>query len=148
MILYVDSSALVKRYVQENGRRALEQRLGSSDRLFSSAITFAEVHAALAAKHRAGGMDQPALLRVQNDFERDWLQFEEVAVNQETLSVVRDLVTRVPLSGMDAIHLAAALWLARRPALKPELISTDKRLVSAAQRFGLPVYNPEQAETE
>jgi len=148
MILYVDSSALVKRYVQEKGRRSLEQRLGSSDRLFSSAITFAEVHATLAAKRRGGGMDEQELLRVQNDFERDWLQFEEIAVRQETLSVVRDLVIRVPLRGMDAIHLAAALWLARRPALKPELISTDDRLLSAAEKFGLPVFNPEQAEKE
>jgi len=146
MIVYLDSSALVKRYVQERGRGALEDRLQGSDRLFSSAITYAEVHAALAAKHRGRGMNQQELLQVQNDFERDWLQFEEVAVNQETLRLVRDLVNRVPLRGMDAIHLAAALWLAAKPALKPQLVSTDERLLNAAQKFGLPVYNPEQAD--
>ena len=108
-MLYLDASALVKRYVEEKGREQLEGRLQSAQEIYTSTITYAEVHAALARKYREGELTKAEFNRAGNDFEKDWLELQEVSVNAETLSPVRVLVGVVRLRGMDAIHLAAAV---------------------------------------
>lgn len=144
-MLYLDASAWVKRYVRERGREGLEHQMRTAGRLWSSAITYAEVHAALARKHRDKEMDQVEFMRAGNDFERDWLLAEEVAVDQETLSPVREILKKVSLRGMDVIHLAALLWLQRKLAQRPVFISSDPRLLRATQSFGFETLDPAQA---
>lgn len=144
-MLYVEPSALVKRYVREPGRELLEKRLRAAEHLYSSAVSFAEVHAALARKQGEGDLTTEEFRRARNDFEVDWLSVEEVAVNAETLRVVPELVRHVPLRGMDAIHLAAAVWVARTFNRRPEFVTSDSGLGRAAQEFGFTVYDPARA---
>ena len=145
-MLYLDSSALVKRYVREPGRNSLVQRLKTGGHLYSSAISYAEIHAALARKHREGELSRVEFLRARNDFEVDWLEMQEVSVNHETLGPIVQLVEHVPLRGMDAIHLAAAIWLQRKFKEAPQIVSSDPRLLKAARRFRFDVYDPVGAE--
>lgn len=145
-MLYLDPSAWVKRYVREPGRQSLEQRLREGERLYSSAISYAEVHAALTRKYRSAELSRVELLQAGNDFEKDWLAVEEVAVDRETLRPVRQLLERVSLRGMDVIHLAAARWLQQRFNQAPQIIASDPRLLKAAQQFGFEVYDPARAE--
>ena len=141
-MIYLDSSALVKRYVRERGGAALEKRLAGGFRLFTSAITYAEVHAALARKYSGTGKEQDQLRRVRKNFERDWLEIEEVEVTPETLSPVPAIVEAAPLRGMDAIHLAAAVWLDRKLGEKAEFVVSDGKLLKAARQFGFDVWDP------
>lgn len=141
-MLYLDSSAFVKRYVREPGRESLEERLGKAESLYSSAICYAEVHAVFARKLRERGWTQDEFAQARNKFEMDWLVVREITVNSETLAPVRELVEHVPLRGMEAIHLAAALWLRRKVHRAPEFLSSDTRLLAAAQQFGFPAWSP------
>ncbi len=141
-MLYLDASALIKRYVKEKGREQLESRLRSAQEIYTSTITYAEVHAALARKYREGELTKVEFNRAGNDFEKDWLELQEVSVNAETLSPVRVLVGVVRLRGMDAIHLAAAVWLERKFGEKPDIATSDRRLFPAAQTFGFVVWDP------
>lgn len=143
-MLYLDASALVKRYVREQGRRALELRLRADQLLYSSASSFAEVHAALARKHREREITQVEFLQARNQFERDWIEIHEVAVNAETLNPVPPLVERLRLRGMDAIHLAAAIWVERKFAQKPEVVSSDPALLHSAKGLGFLIFDPSQ----
>ena len=113
-MLYLDSSAFAKRYIREAGQSRLEERLLAEPELYSSAICYAEVHAAFARKLREGGWTRVEFLQARNKFEIDWLAVREIAVDSDTLAPVVQLVERVPLRGMDAIHLAAAVWLERK----------------------------------
>jgi len=135
-VVYLDSSAFVKRYVPEAGRVWLQERLRSESRLYSSGITYAEVHAVFARKYRQEGWTRTEFQKARNEFELDWLTVEEVAVTNETLRAVPVLVGQVPLRGMDAIHLAAIRWLQLKLKEAPELIASDARLLAAARQFG------------
>lgn len=56
MYYYLDSSALLKRYIREDGSEYVNQIVSDSDNaLFTAEITLAEVAAVIAAKHRAPG---------------------------------------------------------------------------------------------
>jgi predicted nucleic acid-binding protein len=156
-MLYLDSSALVKRYFQERGSKQLQNRLNKGDRLFTSDLTYAEVHAAMGRKYHAGDMDRKTFLRLRNRFTHDWLfSLSSVEVNPSTTMIrVPELVERFRLTGGDAIQLAAAVWL--RDSLTVgvpiadddvtfEFGVADARLAEAAARCGLSVFSPESED--
>lgn len=145
-MLYLDATALVKRYVPERGRRWLEQRLREERSVYSSAISYAETHAALARRFREGDLRQQDFQQARNRFEVDWLEVQEIAVDHDTLGPVAALVERIPLRGMDAIHLAAAVWLQRTLAAQPSFITSDRQLLRAAKQFGFSVFDPAAEE--
>ena len=53
-MIYADSSAIVKRYYAEPGSDLLKSRWVAIDRIFTSRVTYAEIHAVLARKARDG----------------------------------------------------------------------------------------------
>ena len=60
MYYYLDSSALLKRYIREDGSEYINQIVSAPDNaLFTAEITLAEVAAVIAAKHRAPGGISP-----------------------------------------------------------------------------------------
>jgi uncharacterized protein len=54
LILYLDTSALVKLYAVEEGREAVEHAVEEAELIVTSAIAYAEARATLALKHREG----------------------------------------------------------------------------------------------
>ena len=136
----------MKRYVQEAGRAWLEQRIGGHVDCYSSAISYAEVHATFARKQREGHLSQIEFLRIRNGFERDWLEVREVAIDQEVLSPIPELVRHTDLRGMDAIHLAAIIWLHRKFDQELQVFTSDRRLLIAARQYGFSATDPVEAE--
>lgn len=143
---YLDATALVMRYVPGPGHNWVEGQLRKAEFQYSSAVSYAEVHAALARRFRDGDLRRNDYAAARNEFERDWLAIQEVAVDQSTMSSVAILVQQARLRGMDAIHLSAAVWLSRQMGQVPRFISSDLRLLGAARQFGFSVTNPVEAE--
>ncbi len=54
------------------------------------------------------------------------------------------MVQRHPLRGLDAIHLAAAIWLEKEVGSQVEFWVSDERLEAAARKERLDVVNPER----
>jgi predicted nucleic acid-binding protein len=159
-VLYVDSSALVKHYVQEVGTKALKARLEEHSRytpgVLISDVGYAEILATFARRLR----DNPSLSaetgRLEAEFQYDWLfRLTRVELDVGVLGYIHDLVRNNPLRGVDAIHLASALWL--RDTLKldskmrteggPLIFGTsDNQLKNAAGKVGLEIFDPEATE--
>ena len=55
LMLYLDASALVKRYSNEKGSRAVVERFESGEKIFTSVLSFGEVHASFARKFPVEG---------------------------------------------------------------------------------------------
>jgi predicted nucleic acid-binding protein len=155
-VLYLDSSALIKHYQKEPGTEALEGRLQmeaeSSRSVFTSALTYAEIHATLARRTRKKllSLDEAAL--VHDRFDTDWvLSLSLIELGVGVLGFVPAIVKAHPLRGADAVQLASALWLRDTARLsnkqgQQEAIvfgSSDRQLVTAAQKYNLDVFNPE-----
>jgi predicted nucleic acid-binding protein len=147
---YVDSSALVKRYVTELGSEWVVALTDPSDghTVIVAEITRVEVAAALAARHRATG----GLTRQERDDAVDLLHHHYDTEYQSipTTPVLLDRAVRLTqnhrLRGYDAVQLATAL-LAHERLVAAELTgliftAADHDLVAAAQAEGLATENP------
>lgn len=154
-MLYLDSSALVKRYLQEPGSERLLARFKSPEAIFVSRLAFAEIHTVFGRKFRAGDLNADLLHQLRTVFEQDMrLRLTVVELNEDSLSALPDLVTRVPVKVADAAQLSTALWLhnQNQPAAPNqrrvenlEFGVADKSLAEIARQCGLAVFNPEDA---
>ena len=142
MTLFVDTSALVKLYVDESGSASMVQ-LAEGNLVAVSHLAFAEAHATFARLRREGDVTPEEHDRLCARFAREWEAMLRVPVAAPVLAYVPDLCRRNPLRGGDAVQLASALLL-RAERLDVRFACCDQRLLAAATQEGLQVVNPEE----
>jgi len=153
VILYLDASALIKRYFAEKGSLALNARFERGEPIYTSLLTFGEVHAAMSRAYRMEKLSADELTRIREAFQNDWqIGLSPLDVNIHTMTALPRLVEHFPLKAGDAIHLSTAFWLKdelrarghRNPAEgSVEFGVADKRLSEIAAECGLQIFNPE-----
>lgn len=144
MILYLDTSALVKLYVLEPGSTALRRHASRAEALATSVVAYAEARAALARLLRSGASSRSHHARRLERLNRDWEDYVRIELTQEVSRSAGDLAEVHALRGFDSIHLASALWLKERAAFELGFAVYDRRLRAAAVEAGLTAY-PRQA---
>ena len=142
---YLDTSALVKRFVAETGSERVARLILHDGPVATATIAYAEVFAALARRYREGALSAAAHSGVRRRFEREWQAYVRVALGDGVLHRARDLVRRYPLRGYDAVHLATALDLRETLGEPVTLVAADRGLLAAAQGERLAVINPESS---
>lgn len=143
-MIYADTSALVKRYVAERGSAAVERLVVTGRPVATSKIAYAELYAGLARKLRERYLTARQWQAVARRFERDWEACLRVNVLDEILARARDLVSRHPLRGFDALHLASALYLMEDSGQPVTFAAADQRLVRAARAERLTAVSVEE----
>jgi uncharacterized protein len=134
---YFDTSALVKRYVDEPGRREVQQLLRRHD-CVTSAILLVELRSALRRRVAERTLNSSRVSEVLKRVATDRAYWTVVEVGAEVRSRAQALVTVHPLRTLDAIHLASAqLFAARLSIADLTLVSADKRQTDVASAIGL-----------
>jgi predicted nucleic acid-binding protein len=137
VIVYFDTSALVKRYLVEADSPAVEALWNAATRIVASEILYDEMAATFARKKREVPADADSLVHAQDIFRAEWLSMRRVAVGDDVHHRVDDLLSRHPLRGADAIHLASAIVF-RDFAQQPLTFAcADHALIRAARAEGL-----------
>lgn len=146
---FIDSSALVKRYISETGSIWV---LGLFDpivnnEVFIAAITGVEIVAAITRRTRSGSISATDAVTVCNQFRKDLqTEYQIIEITESVIISGMTLAQTYGLRGYDAVQLAAgcavnALCLANR--LPPMVfVSSDNELNVAASSEGLIVENP------
>lgn len=135
MILYLDSSALVKLFVEETGSDATRRSVEKASTLATARIAYAEVRAALARLHLERRLTGPGFRHLKDELEATWAQLSPVEIGDRLVRSAGWLAERHLLRGFDAVHLAAALEIGARADVS--FACFDLRLVRAARREGL-----------
>lgn len=138
MWAYCDSSAIVKRYVREPGRRRLLSLLRERS-CVCSALTPVEIRSAFRRRVRDGSLDESRLSALLQRLAADRSHWTLVTIGPAVLAAAETLAATHPLRALDAIHVASAqLFSARLPA--PALfVSADRRQADVAGAMGLAV---------
>ena len=110
-MIYLDTSALIKRFVNEKGSPLVQSLLQQPEGVATAKIAYAEIFAGLARKLREGHIPKTLHALACRQFERDWPAYLRVDLQDNVLFLARDLIQRHPLRGFDAVHLASALSL-------------------------------------
>lgn len=136
MILYLDTSALIKIYVQEVGTETVRDALRSG-RVAISALGGAELAGALARLAREGDLSASQAGAMWTDYLRRLPTFLEVVVEGAGSPLGRDaarLCFDHHLRGGDAVHLASALQVvAHHPGESVSFCAADVKLLRAAR---------------
>ncbi len=140
MILYLDSSALAKRYLAEAGSADVERLVATAERVGTSIITGVEVVAALSRARRQKLLDDRPAGRLRALFTSHWPSFVRLSLTERTVGRAGALAWELGLRGYDAVHLASALSWRESIAESPVFATYDRALGNAARTQGLEVW--------
>lgn len=144
-MLYLDSSALLKVYIEEPGALAVREAARRARSTASSLLTYAELRAALSRLVREQELTKRDQAATVARLDKDWLNVAVVPVAEATVRLAGSLADRHALSGSDAIQLASASEIRTDLSRKSPLFATwDRRLWQAARAEGFDVL-PESA---
>jgi predicted nucleic acid-binding protein len=140
MILYLDSSALVKCYIDERGTSDVLDAMGRAELVGTCFVTRAEVSAGLAKATRLGVVTEDIGRASLDTFRKEWTSLVRVEVTASLVAQADELAWRNHLRGYDAVHLAAALVWRGVVRAQVTLATFDRQLWLAAQSAGLALF--------
>ena len=141
MTAYVDASAVVKLYVDDEGLRFdLAPIAAAFDSLTTSRLTYVETTAALAAMRRAGRLSSARHAAALGEFAVLWATFTVIDLSHDVAHDAGEVAKTFGLRAGDAIHLASLRAL-DAPAVP--LVAWDVRLRNAATANGFVCFPPE-----
>lgn len=137
MWVYFDTSALVKRYVDEAGRRDVLQ-LFREHECVVSAVLPVELQSAVRRRKSEGSINLAGASEILKRFTADRVYWTAIEVSSGVLDVAETLAARYPVRTLDAIHVASAqLFAGRVSAARLLFVSADERQTNTALDVGL-----------
>lgn len=133
MILYVDASALAKRYVKEAGTEDVNDWIASAELVVTGLITRVEVAAAISRAGRMRLLSVEQVLAALQQLRSEWGRFQRLPITENTVIRGDVLAVELALRGYDAVHLACALIWQENLGLPVTMASYDHQLVDAAR---------------
>ena len=138
MTSFFDTSALIKRYIEEAGSETVSELINDADEVFVSELTIIECFSALKRLLLERQLDEENYGYLKDELRQDFRFFSQVAV-EDALKYCEPLIDRYQLKTLDSVQLASAVYV------KSEInsfICCDAKLSAAAGKEGLAVINP------
>lgn len=102
MILYLDSSSLIKLYVIEQGSDEVRRLVEESSLLAASVVAYPEARSALARLRREGNLTSTGYQIAKAELERDWASYLTLEVTESVWRLAGDLTEKHGLEGSTA----------------------------------------------
>jgi len=134
MNVFLDSSALAKRYVEEAGSERLQEILTAASGLGVAVIAPTEVVSALCRRRREKHLTPSQYEEAKVALFGDVADASVVGFTERVIARAVDLLERWPLCSSDSLHVAcAAEWSCEL------FVTADERQSRAAREYGLRV---------
>lgn len=134
MNVFLDSSALVKRYVDEDGSQELDDLLLQASSVAAAVIAPTEVVSALCRLRRESRLTARQYANARDALSTDLRDVTLVGIDEEVIIEAMNALERWPLRSADALHIAcASTWSADM------FVSADQSQLRAARAKGLRV---------
>lgn len=141
MILYLDTSALVKLFLDELDSDLVRRGVARADFRGCHLIGYAEACAALGRQKRIARLAESVLSTQLAGLTRTWAQLDVIEPNWPQIRRAGELAVRLNLRGYDSVHLAAveALWLEAGAGSDVRFAVFDASLAAAARTLGIAI---------
>ncbi len=139
MIVFFDSSALAKIYLDEPDKTSAIRSFKVANVRVASRLAWVETLSAFALRVRIGASSSSEADIALKAFARLWQTISVVEVSAEIVTLAGDYVSLLGLRAYDSVQLASAMSL--QSAMKQSVVfaTFDKKLRSAASASGLTV---------
>jgi predicted nucleic acid-binding protein len=131
VILYLDSSALVKLFVFEQASDKVHAYVMEAEAIATSRVAYSEACAAFARRRHEDRLSQEEYSAAKEALRNQWPSFGAVELAEFKAG---ELAMKHNLRGFDAIHLAAALELHAKTNRVPVIFCTFDTLQAKAAR--------------
>lgn len=111
MICYLDTSALVKVYVAEEGSAIVKEKVNLATLVATSKVAYPEARAAFARAKREGILTDGTYQTVVDNFNAEWPSYYNLEFTDRICYLAGTLAEKHSLRGFDSIHLASAKLL-------------------------------------
>lgn len=139
MIVYLDTSALLKLYLEEAHATGLRKVIHTAALVCTHLITYAEMCAGLAQAVRMDRITESDRVSQMTRFEADWRAAQVVLVDEPLVRRAGELAGRFGLRGYDSVHLAAAESVWRQAPAATRFVTFDQRQREAGLVLGMAV---------
>jgi predicted nucleic acid-binding protein len=146
VILYLDTSALVKRYFKEPYSDQVIAKWQEATEIVTSSVAYAETLAAIYRKKRESALKDNLVKEIADALRADWNSFIRIQVNDELNEYIDKAINGHPLRGFDAIHLASAMIMNGAFPDNVLFACFDKTLTQAAIKEGIKTFPANSAE--
>jgi predicted nucleic acid-binding protein len=140
MITYLDTSALVKLFVEEKNSDQVRKAVSESKLVVTHEIAYVEACAAFARLARMRGSDA-LFTTFRKVFDAQWKTWEIVKTTETLVQRAADLAARFSLRGYDSLPLAAAesTFEVSRGHIGFQFAVYDVDLADAAKHMSIPL---------
>jgi predicted nucleic acid-binding protein len=138
VILFCDTSAMVKLYILEDSSREMQTLAGAASAIAVCRIAWAEMMAALARRAQEFPNDADEIEVVRKRLRTDWPRYLVVEVTQALVELAGEYADTFALRGYDSVQLAAARTLQDMAGEEVQFACFDIRLGKAARMLGMP----------
>ena len=137
MIVYADTSALVKLFVREENSDATRKMLQGAQVLGTGLLTRAELGSALARGAQNGYLAPEEALEAKSRLDVVWGSWVHIVMDEALVSRAEQMAWEYGLMGVDSVHLAAAQVWHEEMGHRVVLATFDRELWKAAELAGL-----------
>ena len=137
MILFCDTSALIKLYLREPESDALLAEAGAASAVVVCRIAWAEAFAAIARRAREVPADRAVLDEARRRLQTHWPSYLVIEVTQPLVELAGEYADIFALRAYDSVQLAAARTAQEATAEELRFACFDARLRKAARFLGM-----------
>ena len=139
MILFFDTSALIKRYISERGSDKVDDLFNMATQIFVSAITKTESFSTLRRLRSENNLSRKEYNAIKTNIEVDFQYFVVIPFIYEIESSAIKLIEQNQLKSLDSIQLSTAIYC---KSIIDNLVAEDTRLLKSAKAEKLKTINP------
>lgn len=139
MNLFFDTSALIKKYIIENGTDRVDELLNKADLIYVSTITEIETYSAFKRLLIEKAINENDYKVLKNEFRIDYQYYTHVGFDEFISINSKLMIDKYQLKTLDSIQLGTALLL------KNEIdffVVCDDKIIKSGKKEGLKIINP------
>ena len=142
MILFCDTSALMKLYAREQHSDWTRQQVLGAERCLVNQITWAEMCAALALKARTGQIAADEVPTTLTRLRKEWDGYIRLGLDAALIGSAGELALTFGLRAYDSVQLASAQAARQLTGKTLHFCCFDRQLNTAARALGLNLVEP------
>ena len=139
MIVFCDTSALMKLYAQEAHSDLMRTTLDAAAKCLVSLIAWTEMCAAFGLKRRTQQLDEAQVASALQRLRGEWDQYHRLAIDTSLIEDAGSLALRFGLRAYDSVQLASAQRAHRQLGDLLVFCCFDKQLNTAACALAIPI---------
>lgn len=128
MILFLDTSSLIKLYHEEADSEMMDNLVSSATKIYLSELTVLEFRSAIWKKFRTKEITEVIANGLITEFQNDYAEYSWIALDSDLISLAKNLLMThggQGLRALDSIQFASALTLKDKNC---QFITFDKML--------------------